>query len=166
MERFLRCLPLLLALALPVALAVPAIAREAAPHEQAQVLEVHPAPLTVMTAKGEFGFDIEVADDADERSTGLMFRTEMPDDRGMLFVFPSDVRGSFWMMNTILPLDIIYIRADGTVDSIVRGEPFSLAPLRSRGLIRYVLEVNAGIAEKTGIRPGVRLNHPLIAPGK
>ncbi|MAW87632.1 MAG: hypothetical protein CMJ42_14005 [Phyllobacteriaceae bacterium] len=166
MERFLRCLPALLALALSAFLVLPAGARQPAPQEQAQVLEVHPVQLTVMTASGEFGFDIEVADDADERSTGLMFRTEMPDDRGMLFIFPADVRGSFWMMNTILPLDIIYVRADGTVDSIVRGEPFSLAPLRSRGMIRYVLEVKAGIAEKTGIRPGVRLNHPLIAPGK
>ena len=63
------------------------------------------------------------------------------------------------------PLDIIYIRADGTVDSIVRGEPFSLAPLRSRGMIRYVLEVNAGMAEKTGIRPGSRIRHPLVTSG-
>lgn len=159
------CLPLLAALAIFVAAAVPAHARDTARAEQPQALEVHPVPLTVTSDKGAFRFDVEVADDADERSTGLMFRRSMPDDRGMLFVFPSDVLGSFWMMNTILPLDIIFVRADGTVDSIVRGEPFSLAPLRSQGRIRYVLEVKAGIAEKTGIRPGVRLDHPLIAPG-
>ena len=153
--------------ALLLAFSVPAAtyARDAGAEGRPQVLEVNPVPLNVTTDKGEFAFDIEVADDPAERSTGLMFRKSMPDDRGMLFVFPQEVRGAFWMMNTILPLDIIYIRADGTVDSIVRGEPFSLAPLRSRGMIRYVFEVNAGMAEKTGIRPGSRIRHPLVTSG-
>ncbi|PHP68101.1 hypothetical protein CSC94_05425 [Zhengella mangrovi] len=129
---------------------------------QGQVLEVHPVPLTVTTEKGSFSFHIEVADEPGERSTGLMFRTAMPDDHGMLFVFQDNIRAAFWMMNTILPLDIIYIREDGTVDSIRRGVPFSLDALRSNGLVRYVLELNAGMAQKAGIRPGVKVVHPLI----
>jgi uncharacterized membrane protein (UPF0127 family) len=121
----------------------------------------------IEAGSGEHRFTIEVADTPDERARGLMFRESMAADAGMLFDYGSDQTGvAFWMKNTPLPLDMIFIRADGTITQVAADTtPFSLEPIASREPVRFVLEVNAGTAAKLGIKPGDRLRHPrVVAP--
>jgi uncharacterized membrane protein (UPF0127 family) len=113
------------------------------------------APLVVGTQAGPQSFEVEIADDPAERARGLMFRRSMAPERGMLFDFGSDQPVSFWMRNTYIPLDMIFIRADGSVDSIAeRTTPLSERSVRSKGPVRYVLEINAGLSRQLGIRAG------------
>jgi uncharacterized membrane protein (UPF0127 family) len=133
--------------------------------DQAMRLPVDPAPLVAETAGGERSFTIEIADDQSERSAGLMFREEMDDDHGMLFVFSETKPVGFWMKNTPMPLDLVFIGEDGKVLDVLPGEPFSEA-LISPGTevqVRYVLELKRGIAEKNGIADGGAMRHPVIA---
>lgn len=134
---------------------------------QAMRLPVDPVPLVVETAQGERNFTIEVADDLSERSKGLMFRETMDDDHGMLFVFEQTQPVGFWMKNTPMPLDLLFIGQDGRVKSIQAGEPFSEALISPDEPVRFVLEFKAGTSEKAGIRDGDLLRHPAIneAPG-
>lgn len=129
---------------------------------QAMTLPVDPTPLVAETSAGERRFDIEIADDMGEREQGLMFRQQMDDDHGMLFVFEDTREVGFWMKNTPMPLDLIFIGQDGRVRAVMRGEPFSTAVISPRTPVRFVLEVKAGIAEKAGIGEGDRLRHPVI----
>ena len=129
---------------------------------QAQNLPVDPTPLVAITATGVKSFGIEVADDPNERSTGLMYRETMPEDRGMLFVFEEMQPVSFWMKNTPLPLDLVFIAQDGTVRAIKKGEPFSEATISPGVPVRFVLELKAGTAAKAGIVAGTELRHPAI----
>jgi uncharacterized membrane protein (UPF0127 family) len=132
------------------------------PPDQAMRLPVDPAPLIVETAAGERSFTIEIADDASERTNGLMFRESMDDDHGMLFVFPDTKEAGFWMKNTPMPLDLVFIGEDGKIRAILPGEPFSEA-LISPGLpVRFVLELKRGTAEKAGIKDGDLMRHPAI----
>jgi uncharacterized membrane protein (UPF0127 family) len=129
---------------------------------RAMVLPVDPNPLIAETRRGERSFTVEIADDMREREQGLMFREQMDDDHGMLFVFEDTRDVGFWMKNTPLPLDLIFIGQDGTVRAIKRGEPLSPALISPNEPVRFVLEVKAGIAEKTGIEDGDRIRHPAI----
>ena len=107
--------------------------------------------------KGE-RFTVELAQTADEQALGLMFREEMADDHGMLFIFPVESMRSFWMKNTRIPLDIFYFDADLKLVSVSKNAK----PCKTRrcptypsdGPARYVLELNAGKAEELGARPG------------
>lgn len=145
-----------LAMLLMPLLALPAAAQEP------MLLPVHPVPLVVETANGERQFFIEVAAKSNEHAQGLMFRTEMPDNRGMLFVFEQSTPRSFWMRNTPMPLDLLFIGEDGTVRAIDQGEPFSEAPIAPPVNAQFVLELKAGTSEKAGIETGSKLRHPLI----
>ena len=146
--------------ALGAAIVLPAIA--GAQEGEPQELPVHPEPLRVVTDTGERLFEVEVADEDRERAIGLMFRRDMADDRGMLFVFQSTRRLGFWMKNTPMPLDLIFIGEDGRVRAVLPGEPFSTAPISPPEPVRFVLELKAGIAQKTGIAVGDRMHHPEI----
>ena len=129
------------------------------------LLPVDSEPLTV-TRSGETiaEFDIEIADDSLKRSRGLMFRTEFPDDRAMLFVFDETREVAFWMENTPRPLDMLFIRENGKLASIAHDTtPFSRASVPSGAPVRFVLEINAGLSERLGIRPGDRFVHPIIS---
>ncbi|WP_265518781.1 DUF192 domain-containing protein [Nitratireductor luteus] len=119
-------------------------------------------PLRIETDGGEVLFDIEVADDADERARGLMFREEMEDDRGMLFVFDGSQRRGFWMQNTPMPLDLLFVGEDGRIRAIEQGVPFSIANIAPPVRAQFVLELKAGTAQKAGIKIGDRLYHPLV----
>ncbi|PWJ79472.1 hypothetical protein C7441_11582 [Pseudaminobacter salicylatoxidans] len=130
---------------------------------QPMILPTDPAPLVAVTAGGERSFSIEIAQDDLQRAAGLMFREWMADDHGMLFVFDQTQPVGFWMKNTPMPLDLVFVREDGSVESVGHGEPFSEALIPSRGPVRFVLELKAGIAEKAGIKEGVQLRHPAIA---
>jgi uncharacterized membrane protein (UPF0127 family) len=119
--------------------------------------------LIVMTEAGPQKFQVEIADDPRERSRGLMFRREMAKDHGMFFDFGVEEPASFWMENTYLPLDMLFIRADGTVESIAeRTTPLSRRGVPSKGPVRYVLEINGGLSDELGIRPGDKVSGPAV----
>ncbi len=120
--------------------------------------------LEVVTAKGQtHRFKVEIADDDAERARGLMFRESLPRDQGMLFLFPEAGERSFWMRNTYIPLDIIYIAPDGRIVSIARNTtPFSEASVPSYGAANGVLEINGGQAAELGIEPGDTVRHPFF----
>ena len=103
---------------------------------------------------------VEIADTPEERAEGLMFRSSLPADRGMLFVFPEPQPLAFWMKNTAIPLSIAYIARDGTILEIHDMEPYSLESVASRQPALYALEVNQGTFERLGIEPGDRLRLP------
>ena len=135
---------------------------------QAMILPVDPTPLVAVTKSGERSFSIEIADTSDEREAGLMFRQEMADDHGMLFVFGESREVNFWMKNTPMPLDLIFVGEDGRIRAIRQGEPQSEAIISPGGPVRFVLELKAGTAAKDGIEDGDLLRHPAIgtAPGQ
>ena len=126
------------------------------------LLPVDPAPLVIETASGERRFQIEIADDDAERANGLMFRRVMPDDRVMLFVFQETRRVAFWMKNTPMPLDLLFISEDGRIRAILKGEPQSEALIAPDEPVRYVLELKAGTAARQGIEDGDMVRHPVI----
>ena len=120
-------------------------------------------PLEVVTSGGPVRFQVELADSDAERSQGLMWRGSMPADRGMLFSFPRPEPQAFWMRNTYIPLDILYIGDDGRIVSIAKNtEPLSEAPIPSGAPARSVLEINGGLADRLGILPGDRVRHRLF----
>jgi uncharacterized membrane protein (UPF0127 family) len=115
---------------------------------------------------GQARFTVEIADDAKERAQGLMFRQDLAPMAGMLFVYESPVRAVFWMKNTPLPLDMIFLDPSGTVSRVIaNAEPFSLDRRDGGPGIQYVLEIHGGLAGRLGIGPGSELRHPAIAPG-
>jgi uncharacterized membrane protein (UPF0127 family) len=130
---------------------------------RAMMLPVDPTPLVALTGQGERRFSIEIADEPSERQAGLMFREHMADDHGMLFVFEATQPVGFWMKNTILPLDLIFIGQDGRIKAIKQGEPESEAVISPDEPVRFVLEVKAGIAAKEGLVDGDLIKHPAIA---
>ncbi len=136
--------------------------RQASADSRAMILAVDPQPLVAVTKGGERSFSIEIADISAEREAGLMFRQEMADDHGMLFVFeePRDV--SFWMKNTPMPLDLIFVGQDGRIRAIKQGEPQSEAMISPGEPVRFVLELKAGTAARSGIEDGDLLRHPAI----
>jgi uncharacterized membrane protein (UPF0127 family) len=129
---------------------------------QPMILPVDPEALVIDSATGVHRFTIEVADTDDARSAGLMFRQDMDDDHGMLFVFEQTRRLSFWMQNTPMPLDLIFIDEDGRIVSIRWGKPFSTASIGPLSPARFVLELKAGTAQNAGITEGDRVRHPQI----
>lgn len=121
-------------------------------------------PLEIATAGGVKVFAVELARTEQEKETGLMFRKELADGQGMLFDFAPEQPVSMWMKNTFIPLDMIFIRADGRVLRIAENtEPQSLKVIPSGGPARAVLEVIAGTARRYGIAPGDRVAHPLFS---
>ena len=121
-------------------------------------------PLTIETASGRHEFQVELAATPEQQRRGLMFRTEMASDRGMLFDFRTEREAYFWMKNTYISLDIIFIRADGRVHRIAAATtPLSEKIVPSRGPVRAVLELNAGTAEKIGLKPGDRVAYRIFA---
>jgi uncharacterized membrane protein (UPF0127 family) len=127
---------------------------------------VDPGPvelLEITTAGGPVRFQVELADTDAERSQGLMWRGSMPADRGMLFDFPRPAPQAFWMSNTYIPLDILYIGDDGRIVSIAKNtQPLSEAPIPSGAPARGVLEINGGLSDRLGILPGDRVRHRLF----
>jgi uncharacterized membrane protein (UPF0127 family) len=120
-------------------------------------------PLEIVTKSGVQVFSVEMATTDQEKETGLMYRKELPDGKGMLFDFSPEQQVSMWMKNTFISLDMIFIRADGRILRIAENtEPQSTKIIPSGGLAKGVLEVIAGTARKYGIAPGDRVAHPLF----
>jgi hypothetical protein len=125
---------------------------------------VHREEVVIETSRGPVTFFAEIADDDPERTRGLMFRREMAREHGMLFEFDSPEPLSFWMRNTHLSLDLIFIGPDGRVLNIAeRATPYSDAPIPSTGPASGVLEINAGLSRELGVAPGDRVRHPFFA---
>jgi uncharacterized membrane protein (UPF0127 family) len=111
--------------------------------------------IDIASKSGTHSFLVEIADNDAERARGLMYRKDLPEGRGMLFDFKREQDVGFWMKNTYIPLDMIFIRADGTVRRIAANtEPLSERTVPGGGPVRYVLEVIGGTAGKLGIEPG------------
>ena len=123
--------------------------------------------LTIDTAAGPKKIQIELAATETERARGLMCRQSLGPDDGMLFDFGTVGEVSMWMRNTLIPLDMVFIRKDGTVARIgKRTVPLSLAVVSSGEPILGVLELNAGTADRLGIKPGDRVRHEIFKPAR
>ena len=120
--------------------------------------------LVIVTADGEIAFQVEVMRTMDERARGLMFRRYLPRDRGMLFDFAVEAQVAMWMKDTYIPLDMLFIRKDGTISQIVDNtEPHSTRTIPSKEPVYSVLEINGGAAANMGIKPGDKVVHALFA---
>lgn len=120
-------------------------------------------PLTVISKNGVHTFSVEMAVTEAQRAQGLMYRKELPEGQGMLFDFQQEQELGFWMRNTYVSLDMIFIRADGRILRIAENTtPLSEAVVPSQGRARAVLEVVAGTARKLGIAPGDEVAHPIF----
>lgn len=120
-------------------------------------------PLEIATRSGMRMFSVEMAKTDEERATGLMYRKELADGRGMLFDFAPEQSISMWMKNTYISLDMIFIGSDGRVTRIAENtEPHSTRIVSSGGPAKAVLEVIAGTARKYGIAPGDQVMHPMF----
>jgi uncharacterized protein len=114
-------------------------------------------PVMIESASGKHRFDVELAVTPQEMAQGLMFRRSLAADAGMLFVYDVPQRASFWMKNTLIPLDMLFIAPDGKIINIhERAVPQSLEPIPSAGPVKAVLELNGGTASRLGIKPGDR----------
>lgn len=122
-----------------------------------------------VTVQGEFGravFAVSVADDAAERSRGLMFVEEMPTMSGMLFVYETPRRASFWMRNTLIPLDMLFADPTGRITRIhPQAVPLDETMIDGGEGVQFVLEINGGLAERLGIAEGDVMQHPAFGPG-
>jgi len=114
-------------------------------------------PVTTLKA-GKHLIRAEVASTEAQREQGLMFRKELPKNNGMLFVFDRPARSCMWMKNTLLPLSVAFIDANGTILNIEEMEPFTLVSHCSKGWIRYALEMNKNWFAKNGIMAGSKIN--------
>ncbi len=112
-------------------------------------------PLTVTSGGRAHRFTVEIARTPEEQATGLMNRASLAPDRGMIFPFDVPRQASFWMKDTLIPLDIIFVRTDGTIANIAANTvPLSLEPVYSEGPVADVLEIAGGRAAELGIKPG------------
>ena len=121
------------------------------------------APLDVVTDHGQFHFQVEVADTAASRERGLMFRKSLAADRGMLFDFKTSQVVAFWMKNTLIPLDMVFIGADGRIVSIARNaKPMDETPVPSGAPVMAVLELRGGRAAEIDAEPGNRVREAIF----
>jgi uncharacterized membrane protein (UPF0127 family) len=120
-------------------------------------------PLEIAGKNGVHVFAVELALTPEEQARGLMFRRELPEGQGMLFDFGADGIREFWMKNTYIPLDMIFIRSDGSIAKIAENTvPLSEARVSSDRPVRAVLEVIGGTSRKLGISVGDRVSHPIF----
>lgn len=144
---------MLATLALSFALPITACSRDASEAESAAATSV-----TIEMAGTAHRFDVEVARTDEEQKKGLKFRTSLPPNGGMLFPFERPRIASFWMQDTLIPLDMLFIRADGSIDRIAENTiPGSLEPVASGGEVSAVLEIAGGTAAKLGIDESARV---------
>ena len=122
--------------------------------------------LTLHTETGDYRFNVEVVDTPESRAQGLMFRTELADDAGMLFDFKEEREVSFWMQNTLIPLDMIFVGTDGVIDTIhVNARPQDPTSIPSEVPVQFVLEIPGGHSVEIGLKPGDTMEHDrVVAP--
>jgi uncharacterized membrane protein (UPF0127 family) len=119
--------------------------------------------LVIVTGGRELKFEIDLATTEPQREHGLMFRKQLGAYEGMLFDFFQEQPVSFWMKNTLIPLDMVFIAADGTVRHVhANAVPMSTDTIPSESAVRAVLEINGGTARLLGIKPGDKVRHPIF----
>lgn len=124
-------------------------------------------PVTLVQGRVTHRFTVEVARSEGEQAQGLMNRASLAADRGMLFPFPQPKFASFWMRNTLIPLDMIFIRADGTIDRIAENAvPNDETPIASGGEVSAVLELAGGTAARLGIDESATVRWPALPPAR
>jgi uncharacterized protein len=117
--------------------------------------DLNQVQLCVRSKTKTHSFIVELAETSAQQAKGMMFRTELADNRGMLFPFVEVRMASFWMKNTVIPLDIIFIRADGVIENIAENTvPYSTAPVESTAPVAAVLELRGGLTAEIGISAG------------
>jgi uncharacterized membrane protein (UPF0127 family) len=125
-----------------------------------------PDRVTVQGDWGHASFRVAVADDADERAQGLMNVPELPVMAGMLFVYDQPTHATFWMRNTLIPLDMLFVDATGRILVIhPDAVPLDDTTIDGGQGVQAVLEINGGMAARLGIQPGDLLQHPAFGPG-
>ncbi len=116
--------------------------------------------------RGDWGrahFSVEIADDAPEQAQGLMHRKKMASSAGMLFIYDAPHRASFWMRNTLIPLDMIFLDKTGTITNIKHNaQPLDETPVDGGEGVLMILEINGGMAKALGISIGSQMRHPAI----
>ncbi|KIC08492.1 hypothetical protein RA19_20960 [Leisingera sp. ANG-M1] len=113
---------------------------------------------------GQIGFSVEIADDEQERAQGLMFRESLPRGAGMLFVYEHPQTAAFWMKNTLIPLDIIFLDENGLVTTVHENAvPGDLTPIPGGDHVFAVLEINGGLARRYGISAGTQMRHEIFS---
>jgi hypothetical protein len=119
--------------------------------------------VTIITAQTRHQFQIELAATAEARSRGLMQRPTLANDAGMLFIFPYSGRHGFWMKNTLIPLDMLFVAGDGRIVYVHHNaQPHSLTPITPSANARAVLEINGGLSRRLGIAVGDQVLHPSL----
>jgi hypothetical protein len=115
-------------------------------------------PLTIRSKNGVHHFTVEVAATPDQQERGLMFRQSLAPDRGMIFPYQPAQEVAFWMKNTLIPLDIVFVGVDGRIARITKAQAMDLTPLPSGAPVTGVLEIRGGRAEELGIREGDKVS--------
>ncbi|MGV8833313.1 MAG: DUF192 domain-containing protein [Devosia sp.] len=119
--------------------------------------------LVLHTATGDHNINVEVVDNPETRAKGLMFRQELADNAGMLFDFKQERQVSFWMQNTLIPLDMIFVGADGVVKTIhVNARPQDPTSIPSEVPVQFVLEIPGGQSVALGLKPGDIMEHERV----
>jgi uncharacterized protein len=119
----------------------------------------------IQTQKGEVGFQVEIAATPEKRESGLMYRRDLPATHGMLFIFPAERVNSFWMKNTPIPLDMIFISRERRIVGIVHETvPFSLDSRSVPVPSQYVLEINGGLSRRYGFKTGDVVKFENVTP--
>lgn len=130
----------------------------------AQLQTFATSQLTITSATGDHKFTVELATTPAQQEQGLMYRRSMAPDAGMLFDFGQPTPTTFWMKNTLIPLDMLFVGADGRIVNIhERAVPMSETMIPSQGAVRAVIELNGGTAARLGIRAGDRVSYPIFA---
>lgn len=119
--------------------------------------------LVFHTDKGAFPFAAEVVDTQETRAKGLMFRQTLDPNSGMLFDYHTEMVANFWMQNTFIPLDMVFVGADGVVKTIhVNARPMDTTTISSEVPVRFVFEIPGGRSVEIGLKPGDRMEHPRV----
>ena len=144
-------------------IAAPIAVAAAGARAQSPDVQFKRSSLTIVSGGRDLKFEVDLATNDAERSQGLMFRKELGAFEGMLFDFHQEMPVSFWMKNTLIPLDMVFIAADGTVKHVhANAVPLSTEAIPSRYPVRGVLEINGGSAALLGIKPGDKVRHPIF----
>jgi uncharacterized membrane protein (UPF0127 family) len=161
-RRRLLAMATLAMLAAPACAAPPSATAQRAAPQAAATLET----LEIVSSRGVVKFQVEVVADDSSREQGLMWRKSLAPDRGMLFDFKTPRHVAFWMKNTLIPLDMIFLQQDGTILSIAANAvPHDETPVPSGGPVTGVLEIPGGRAAELGLRPGDKVRHRIFRRG-
>lgn len=148
------------------ALAAPLTVAALAARAQEADIQFKRSSLVIVAHGRDIKFEVELATNDAERARGLMYRKQLGPYEGMLFDFYQEMPVSFWMKNTLIPLDMVFIAADGTVKHVhANAVPMSTDTVPSRFPVRAVLEINGGSARMLGIKPGDKVKHPIFGNG-